>query len=51
MEMAAQTLEEKRSGSLLVIEAEEMVGIVTETDVVRKGIAARLPASRPASGL
>jgi len=28
-----------------VIEAGEMVGIVTETDVVRKVIAARLPAS------
>ena len=42
---AAQTMAEKRIGSLLVIEAGEMVGIVTETDVVRKGIAARLPAS------
>ena len=36
---------EKRIGSLLVIEAGEMVGIVTETDVVRKVIAARLPAN------
>jgi len=42
---AAQTMAEKRIGSLLVIEAGEMVGIVTETDVVRKGISARLPAS------
>jgi CBS domain-containing protein len=42
---AAQTMAEKRIGSLLVIEAGEMVGIVTETDVVRKVIAARLPAS------
>lgn len=42
---AAQTMAEKRIGSLLVREAGEMVGIVTETDVVRKGIAARLPAS------
>jgi CBS domain-containing protein len=41
----AQTMAEKRIGSLLVIEAGEMVGIVTETDVVRKVIAARLPAS------
>ena len=42
---AAQTMEEKRIGSLLVLEAGEMVGIVTETDLVRKVIAARLPAS------
>jgi signal-transduction protein with cAMP-binding, CBS, and nucleotidyltransferase domain len=45
MEMAAQTMAEKRIGSLLVIEADEMVGIVTETDVVRKGMAFHLPAS------
>ena len=36
---------EKRIGSLLVLEAGEMVGIMTETDVVRKGIASHLPAS------
>ncbi|MBK5283619.1 MAG: CBS domain-containing protein [Nitrospiraceae bacterium] len=42
---AAQTMAEKRIGSLLVLEAGEMVGIVTETDVVRKVIAARLPAN------
>jgi CBS domain-containing protein len=42
---AAQIMAEKRIGSLLVIEAGEMVGIATETDVVRKVIAARLPAS------
>ena len=42
---AAQTMAEKRIGSLLVLEAGEMVGIVTETDVVRKGIASHLPAS------
>ena len=41
---AAQTMAEKRIGSLLVIEAGEMVGIVTETDVVRKGMATQLPA-------
>ncbi len=41
---AAQTMAEKRIGSLLVLEAGEMVGIVTETDLVRKGIAAHLPA-------
>ncbi len=42
---AAQTMAEKRIGSLLVMEAGEMVGIVTETDVVRKGIASPLPAN------
>ena len=42
---AAQTMAEKRIGSLLVLEAGEMVGIVTETDMVRKVLAARLPAS------
>ncbi|MEO8046695.1 MAG: CBS domain-containing protein [Nitrospirota bacterium] len=42
---AAQLMAEKRIGSLLVLEAGEMVGIVTETDLVRKVIAARLPAS------
>ena len=36
---------EKRIGSLLVIEADEMVGIVTETDVVRKWMAFHLPVS------
>ncbi|MEQ1790917.1 MAG: CBS domain-containing protein [Nitrospiraceae bacterium] len=41
---AAQTMAEKRIGSLLVMEAGEMVGIVTETDVVRKGMATHLPA-------
>jgi CBS domain-containing protein len=42
---AAQAMAEKRIGSLLVLEAGEMVGIVTETDLVRKGIASHLPAS------
>jgi hypothetical protein len=41
---------EKRIGSLLVLEAGEMVGIVTETDMVRKVIAARLPASSISAG-
>ena len=36
---------EKRIGSLLVIEADEMVGIVTETDVAKKGMAFHPPAS------
>ncbi|MEO5955141.1 MAG: CBS domain-containing protein [Nitrospiraceae bacterium] len=42
---AAQTMAEKRIGSLLVLEAGEMVGIVTETDVVRKGLASQLTAN------
>jgi CBS domain-containing protein len=42
---AAQMMAEKQIGSLLVIEAEKMVGIVTETDLVRKVIASHLPAS------
>lgn len=42
---AVKMMAEKRIGSLLVLEAGEMVGIVTETDVVRKVIAARLPAN------
>ncbi len=36
---AAQLMSEKRIGSLLTIEAGEIVGIVTECDVVRKGLA------------
>jgi len=47
---AAQTMAEKRIGSLLVIEAGEMVGIVTETDVVRKVIGVCLPASSTSVG-
>jgi signal-transduction protein with cAMP-binding, CBS, and nucleotidyltransferase domain len=42
---ATQTMAEKRIGSLLVLEAGDMVGIVTETDVLRKVIATGLPAS------
>lgn len=42
---AAKTMAEKRIGSLLVRENGEMVGIATETDLVRKVLAARLPAS------
>ena len=40
---AVQTMAEKRIGSLLVLEAGDMIGLVTETDVVRKVIAAGLP--------
>jgi CBS domain-containing protein len=36
---AAQLMREKRLGSLLAIEAGEVVGIVTEYDLVRKGLA------------
>jgi CBS domain-containing protein len=36
---AAQQMREKRIGSLLTIEAGELVGIVTESDLVRKGLA------------
>jgi signal-transduction protein with cAMP-binding, CBS, and nucleotidyltransferase domain len=41
---ATQTMAEKRIGSLLVLEARDIVGIVTEVDVMRKVLAARLPA-------
>jgi signal-transduction protein with cAMP-binding, CBS, and nucleotidyltransferase domain len=45
-----QTMAEKRIGSLLVLKAGDMVGIVTETDVVRKVIAAGLPARSTSVG-
>jgi len=47
---ATQRMAEKRIGSLLVLEAGDMVGIVTETDVVRKVIAAGLPARSTSVG-
>jgi signal-transduction protein with cAMP-binding, CBS, and nucleotidyltransferase domain len=47
---ATQTMAEKRIGSLLVLETGDMVGIVTETDVVRKVIAAGLPARSTSVG-
>lgn len=47
---ATQTMAEKRIGSLLVLGAGDMVGIVTETDVVRKVIAAGLPARSTSVG-
>jgi len=47
---ATQTMAEKQIGSLLVLEAGDMVGIVTETDVVRKVIAAGLPARSTSVG-
>ena len=39
---AAKRMAEKHIGSLFIIEAGEMVGIVTESDLIRKGIACRL---------
>ena len=42
---AAKRMAEKRIGALFVIEAGEMVGIVTESDVVRKGLAYQLDAT------
>jgi CBS domain-containing protein len=47
---AGQAMAEKRIGSLLVLEAGAMVGIVTETDVVRKVIADGLPARSTSIG-
>jgi CBS domain-containing protein len=44
MDTAAKRMAEKRIGSLFVMEAGEMVGIVTESDLVRKGLAYRLDA-------
>lgn len=41
----AQLMGEKRIGSLLTIEAGEIVGIVTERDLVRKGLASKRDAS------
>jgi signal-transduction protein with cAMP-binding, CBS, and nucleotidyltransferase domain len=46
----AQAMAEKRIGSLLVHKAGETVGIVTETDLARKVLAARLPASSTSVG-
>ena len=42
---AAQVMAEKQIGSLLILEARDLAGIVTETDVVRKVLAARLASS------
>jgi CBS domain-containing protein len=42
---AAQLMREKRIGSLLTIEAGEIVGIVTERDLARKGLALNRDAS------
>lgn len=42
---AARHMTEKRIGSLLVVEAGEIVGIVTESDLVRKAMASNMEAS------
>ncbi len=43
---AARQMNEKRIGSLLTVEAGELVGIVTESDLVRKGLASNQDANR-----
>ena len=47
---AARLMQEKRIGSLLVVEAGEIVGIVTESDLVRKGLASNVDPSRTRVG-
>lgn len=47
---AARLMQEKRIGSLLVVEAGEIVGIVTESDLVRKGLASNVDPSRARVG-
>ena len=42
---AARLMKERRIGSLLVVEAGEIVGIVTESDLVRKGLAGNVDAA------
>jgi CBS domain-containing protein len=42
---AARRMAERRIGSLLVVEAGEIVGIVTESDLVRKGLASNADAA------
>jgi signal-transduction protein with cAMP-binding, CBS, and nucleotidyltransferase domain len=48
---AAQCMCEKRIGSLLTIEAGEIVGIVTESDLVRKGLASNQDAGTTRVGV
>ena len=47
---AAQLMESKHIGSLLVKEGETFVGIITETDLTRKIVAQGLQDKTPASG-
>jgi CBS domain-containing protein len=49
---SARVMKERRIGSLLVVEAGEIVGIVTESDLVRKGLASNVdPAGTRVGGL
>lgn len=48
---AARHMSEKRIGSLLTIEAGEIVGIVTESDLVRKGLASNQDAGTTRVGV
>jgi len=49
---AARVMAEKRIGSVFVKETDEIVGIVTETDIVRKALAGRLnPTISPVGSL
>ena len=50
MHAAARLMQEKRIGSLLVVEAGEIVGIVTESDLVRKGLASQVDPGRTRVG-
>ncbi|HLZ35982.1 MAG TPA: CBS domain-containing protein [Nitrospira sp.] len=52
IESGARRMAEKRIGSVFVVEAGEIVGIVTETDVVRKAMGDQLdPATMPIGAL
>jgi CBS domain-containing protein len=48
--VAARLMKERRIGSLLVVEAGEIVGIVTESDLVRKGLAGNVEAANTRVG-
>jgi len=48
LEQAARKMREQQTGSLLVLEGEELVGIVTERDVL-KAVATRTPLDTPVS--
>lgn len=42
LERAAEVMRDERTGALLVTEQEQFVGVISETDLVRKGLAERL---------
>ena len=48
--VSARLMKERRIGSLLVVEAGEIVGIVTESDLVRKGLAGNVEAANTRVG-